>query len=358
MSAEIILISALILLVLLWVFTHFYLGGENLSRYDGAPETVMRPANLAPSQGHVDALNMLNERRKSQPKGSFREVVPTMRETIDALGSEVPLDGVRIQPVDVDGVAAEWVLADNADPNRRLLYLHGGGFMAGSALSHRAITTRLAKSQGTSVLAINYRLLPEHRRMDCMADCQTSYRWILENGPEGTSSVKTFFAAGDSAGALLLLALVAWARDEGLRPVNAAVALSPPVDGTCSSKSMRENIPTDPMLGPDFGKLMKIPRSLLLWFSLFSNRARPHEPWLSPIHGDLSNLPPILVHVSSAEMFFDDACRYVNKAKQSGTTALLQVWPHMLHVWHIFHDQVPEGDEAMLEIEKFMAANS
>ena len=348
-----------VLVGLLWAFTRFYLrGAEDLGAYDGAPESLMRPADVGPSEGHFEVIEMLNERKASQPKVSFKEMVPAMRANIDEFGKAVSLDGLRVVPVDVDGVPAEWVLAEDADPNRRLLYIHGGAFMAGSPLSHRAITSRLAKSYGTSVLAVDYRLQPEHRRFECLVDCQTAYQWILANGPDGASPVETLFVAGDSAGALLVLSVTAWARDEGLRPANAAIALSPPVDGTCTSASMRTNIPTDPMLGPDFGKLMKLPNWLLLWYGYFSNRARPCIPWLSPIHGDLSNLPPTLIHASQAEMFYDDACRYVNKATSSGTEAVLQVWPHMLHVWHIFHDAIPEADEAFGHIEKFMESRS
>ncbi|WP_205743082.1 alpha/beta hydrolase [Halioglobus maricola] len=347
-----------IAILLLWAFTRFYLRGENLGRYDRASGSLMNPADSEPSNVHYELVERFRGLHSNRPKGSLKKLLPGMRAEVDQWCEDVSLDGIRIQKVDVGGVPAEWVLAEDADTNRRLLYFHGGGFMAGSPTSHRAISTRLAKSQGTSVLVIDYRLCPENTRLDCLADCQSAYRWILDNGPEGPGPVEKFFVAGDSAGGNLTLAIIAWARDEGLKAANGAIALSPGTDETWSSPSLRANLLTDPMLGSSLGKILAIPNGLFLWFAFLSNRMRPCDPRLSPAHGDLSNLPPILIHASQAEMFLDDACRYVNKATDSGTDASLQIWPHMLHVWHMFHGAMPEAQEAFQHIEKFMALNS
>jgi acetyl esterase/lipase len=87
---------------------------------------------------------------------------------------------------------------------------------------------------------------------------------------------------------------------------------------------------------------------------VFENRIHPANPLVSPIFGDLSNLPPTLIQVSSAEMLEDDACRYVRKARVSGTHAIAQSWPHMMHVWQIFYPEVTEAGEAWDEIGKFV----
>jgi acetyl esterase/lipase len=92
----------------------------------------------------------------------------------------------------------------------------------------------------------------------------------------------------------------------------------------------------------------------MLWLSWLSYRVRPCDPRLSPVYGDLSNLPPTLVHASEAEMLLDDARRYVNKATAQGSEATLETWHHMLHVWHIFEHRLPEAKEAFEHINKFL----
>ena len=108
------------------------------------------------------------------------------------------------------------------------------------------------------------------------------------------------------------------------------------------------------MLGPAMGWLMKLPRSLMLWFAWLTSRVRPCDPRVSPIHGDLADLPATLVHASEAEMLLDDARRYVNKATAAGSEATLETWPHMLHVWHVFDQQLPEAQEAFRHIGAFL----
>lgn len=358
MSVASLLPAVLVIVVLLWLFTRFYLRGEDLSRYDSAPGSLMKPVHIEPSEAHHDIVDMLNDMHANRPAVSGKERLHAMRASAEQWSEDTPLEGLQIQAVDAGGVPAEWVLAEDADPGRRLLYIHGGGFFVGSPLSHRAITTRLARSHRTSVLAIDYRLLPEHKRRDCLADCQTAYRWILDNGPQGPAPVETFFVAGDSAGGNLAMAVTAWARDEGLQAANGCIALAPSTDGTSSGRTIRANLLTDPFLGPSLGKLMAMPNWVMLWGTFLFFRQRPCDPRWSPVHGDLSNLPPTLVHASEAEMLLDDSRRYVNKATSCGSEASLEVWPHMVHVWHLFHDKMPEAEEAFHHIEKFMALNT
>ena len=228
--------------------------------------------------------------------------------------------------------------------------------MAGSPKSHRAITDRLSKLADAAVLSLDYRLLPENTRRQGIEDCQQAYRWILANGPEGALDLDFLAVAGDSAGGNLTLTLIAWARDEGLRAVDAAIAFSPATDMTLTSPSLSSNIATDPMLGPAFGKLARVPKVLMWWVSWFTYRIRPADPVASPVRGDLSGLPPVLVQVSEAEMLFDDARRYVSKAQAAGSPVALQSWPHMVHVWQVFTPELPEADHAYDNIAEFLAS--
>ncbi|MEJ2604927.1 MAG: alpha/beta hydrolase, partial [Gammaproteobacteria bacterium] len=266
--------------------------------------------------------------------------------------------GAERQVVDAGGVPAEWVRAPDADPDRRLLYIHGGAFYVGSPASHRTLTAALSRVAGVSVLAIDYRLMPEHPRMAGIEDCQAAWRWMLSNGPDGPGEPVDVYVAGDSAGGNLTLTLIAWIRDHGLRQANAAVALSPTTDSTYSSPSMRSNIVTDEMLGPMLGPLMKIPRWVLAYATLYLARMKPQNPLISPIYGDLSNLPPTLIQASTSEMLTDDCRRYVNKARAAGSPVELQLWPEMVHVWQLFEPVSAEAREAIGKIAEFLGRHS
>lgn len=347
------LFAVLVAALGLWAFTRFYLAGQDLSRFDRAPGSALEPPR-EPSVEHYEVLELLKQLPSRQRGRSRRRRIAEMRAAFDQMGDRTDLEGIRIEQADAGGVPGEWVLADCADPDRRLLYLHGGAFALGSPRSHRAITARLSRIAGASVLAIDYRLMPENRRLDCLADCQTAYRWILENGPAGPAPLRTLFVAGDSAGGNLTLAVIAWARDTGLRAADAAVALSPATDATMSGPSILANLDSDHMLAPMARPLTRLPRGIVLWLAWLISRVRPCDPRVSPAHGDLADLPPTLVHASEAEILLDDARRYVNKATAAGSEATLETWPHVVHVWHIFARFLPEAQEAFEHIARFL----
>ncbi|MEZ7985196.1 MAG: alpha/beta hydrolase, partial [Pseudomonadales bacterium] len=237
--------------------------------------------------------------------------------------------------------------------SRRFMYIHGGAFYVGSARSHRVITSKLSEITNSAVLAIDYRLMPEYSRMAGVEDCRTAYDWMLEHGPLNKTKASAVFVGGDSAGGNLALSLLAWLRDTQRRLPNAALALSPVTDARMQSPSIERNLDTDILLKPLAKGLRKFPRPLLMaakW--LFTGRS-PTDSVVSPLHGDLSGLPPILVHVSDHEMLLDDGRRYVNKAAASGTAAVLQRWQHVPHVWQIFYPYLPQAVEAFDEIEGF-----
>ena len=338
--------------------TKFHLNGEDLSKYDGADLPVtFHPDPNSPGQQAVIAYLKENFIKPAKAKGTRREKLLAKRKSFDQGGLTREFD-CSFTPdtahIGENEVSGEWVQAVGADPDRRILYIHGGANTVGSAVSHRAITTNLAERTGCSVFAINYRLMPENTRLAGIEDCRAAYQWILENGPNGPAPVKKLAVAGDSAGGNLTLSLINWVRDNDHRPADAVIAISPAVDSTCSSPSIRGNFETDIMLQPLVGGLLKIPRPILLWMMWSANRISPASPEVSPIFADLSNLPPTLVHISAAEMLYDDARRYVTKAQSQGSPVTLQSWAHMAHVWHVFDRMLPEAHQALDEIGAFL----
>lgn len=341
-------------IALFFLIARFYLRGEDLSAYDVSTGEYFDLGDAsAQARDEVDAMlvagmpSMENHSRK-------KERLHLMRQYMDGLsdGQEI---NASITPVDAGGITAEWVFAPGADPARRVLYIHGGAFMMGSPKSHRNITSAFSRVANAAVLAIDYRLMPENKRLEGVDDCRQAYRWLLDNGPDGPGVAQRVFVGGDSAGGNLTLALIHWIRDEGLRQADAAVALSPVTDATFNAPSLKANLATDTMLRPMFTGLLKVPNVLLLWAGWLQNRISPSNPVISPVFADLSNLPPILVHASTTEVLFDDGRRYVNKALASGSPVELQSWNNMPHVWHMFYPALPEARDAWSAIEAFLA---
>jgi epsilon-lactone hydrolase len=343
------------LLVLIVVLVTVYcLRGEDLSSFD-FPRGQSFATGEGPNEEHKAVEELLKSGLGSVRADSMRERLSNLRQYMDSM-SDIQSIEADITPVVVAGLDGEWVLAPGADPNRRVLYIHGGAFMVGSPKSHRNITSKFSQVAKAAVLAIDYRLMPENSRKEGIEDCQAAYRWIINNGPQGPAAADKVFIGGDSAGGNLTLSLTAWLRSQPLKQPEAAVAMSPLTDSTLSSPTWKSNVSTDAMLGPALGKLTKVPKPLLWWVSLLQSRISPSNPVISPVFGDLSGLPPTLVQASEAEMLLGDARRYVNRAAAAGSPVKLQTWPHVVHVWQLFHPDLSEARAAWDEIEKFVAA--
>jgi acetyl esterase/lipase len=351
-----ILLVLLLIVLILWVLGLWFGSGEDLAVFDhpveaGGSEHCSAPGG--PSPGHEAAVAGIRAMGGTIKGMSRKQVLQFTRDFMEDVprGKSFSCDFI---PVDIDGLPAEWVLAPGVEGSRRVLYIHGGAFIAGSPNSHRTITSRFSEVARAAVLAIDYRLMPENQRCEGIEDCRKAYRWILEHGPKEQGPPACLFMGGDSAGGNLSLVMAAWARDKNLRAPDAVLAMSPLTDSRYSGPSIRNNLPTDTMLGPLFGVLTKIPRVILSWMFVWENRMLPKNPDVSPVYGDLADLPPTLLQVSESEMLLDDARRYVNKARKAGSPVYLQSWADLLHVWQIFYPEVPEAGEAWERFDAFL----
>lgn len=339
-----ILIIIITVAAILYCLAWYRFRAPDLSAFDTpVPGLMKEPKDI--SHEHEDVV--------LKKVAQFTELSKSLSKT-DIAGARQQLEDLffkevdaTVVPIDVEGIPSEWVMAEGASTQRRLLYLHGGGFNSGSPRSHRYITSELSRRAGAAILAIDYRLTPEYKHMDCHEDARTAYRWLLKHGPDGDSAPDHLFVAGDSAGGLMTLAVIAWARDEGLRPADGAVTFSPATDFTFASPTYKNNIETDPFLGPAFRLLMKLPRTLLLLLMRYTTGGPLNHPPISPLFGGLSNLPPTLIQVSREELTFGDGVRYSNKAAAAGSSVELQVWPKLVHVFQAFGPDLPEATEAL-----------
>ncbi|WP_100639953.1 alpha/beta hydrolase [Marinobacter salexigens] len=340
------IIATVVLLIVVLTFLLFRI--EDLSHLD---EETYSVRTTGPSSENQDVLERLKEMRRAGNGLRGKTRLIAMRKHLDSLSDGLEL---RSEFRRCDSPRGEWVIAPGADTRRRLLYIHGGAWAAGSPRSHRAITDRLSHIANAAVFAVDYRLMPEHRFMDGVHDCREAYTWLVENGPEGAGEASFILVAGDSAGGSHTLGLLAWVRDNGLRQADGAVAFSPSTDLTLSAPSNRSNISTDPMLGPVFGGLSKIPKPVIWWATLAAFRISPTSPVASPLLGNLAGLPPTLIQASTSEMLLDNARRYAAKAKVAGSQVELHTWTDMVHVWQIFTPMLPEAEQAFADVKSFI----
>jgi acetyl esterase/lipase len=253
-----------------------------------------------------------------------------------------------VRRIDLAGVACEWLLAKGADPDRRLLYIHGGGWTSGNLDTHRPLSARISQAAGAAVLAVHYRLAPEHPFPAGLDDCVHAYRWLRNNGPNGPAPARTIFVAGDSAGGNLTFATLLACKERGLPQPNGAIPLSAATDFGASGESFRTRAAVDPIIPSD-------PEAIrALGPAYTQGRADPSSPLCSPLNGDLRGLPPLLVQVGDAEVLLDDSTRIAAKARAAGVDVTLRVYPEMPHVWQLFAPFLPEATAAIEEIGAFV----
>jgi acetyl esterase/lipase len=258
------------------------------------------------------------------------------------------LRGLVREPVEANGVRGEWVGHPGAvagGPRGVLLYVHGGGYLSGSAADRWPITAALARATGLRVLALDYRLAPEHRFPAALDDVMAAWDWLVERGAPGVPVA----VSGESAGGGLALLLAQQARDTG-RPAPACVAaLSPWTDlaGTGAS-----------LVGNDGRCAMFHTENIPAFARVYLGGASPDDARASPLFGYAGGLPPVLMQVGSTEVLLDDARRMHERIRAAGGRSTLTVYDDVMHGWHLLAPWVPEAARAVAEIAAFVRAHT
>jgi epsilon-lactone hydrolase len=257
-----------------------------------------------------------------------------------AAGTPIPPD-IKSEKVSAGGVEAEWISAPNASADRAVLYLHGGGYVIGSINTHRDLMGRISRASGARVLGLNYRLAPEHPFPAAVDDSLAAYRWMLAQGLKP----KRIAVAGDSAGGGLTVATLVAIRDAKLPMPGAGVCLSPWVDLEGIGGTMTSKASVDPVVQRE---------GLLGMAAAYLGGQNPRTPLAAPLYADLKGLPPLLIQVGEAETLLDDSNRLAANAKAADVQVKVEEWPEMIHVWQLFASFLPEGQQAIEVIGKFV----
>ncbi|EON93854.1 alpha/beta hydrolase [Marinobacter lipolyticus SM19] len=252
--------------------------------------------------------------------------------TAQAYRSSVPPRGCKFDTVTIGGIKGTRT-RHGAATEGVVLYLHGGGYIIGSSSTHRGITGHLAKASGHTIIAPDYRLAPEHPFPAALDDAESAYEGLLKEGHAPAS----IGIAGDSAGGGLAIALAMRLRDKG-RPLPASLTVfSPWVDLTHQHLYSPER---EPVLQP---------RWIEKAAGLYAGKEPRTNPLMSPIHGDLSGLPPLLIQVGSEEILLNDAQRLSEQFNQQGSDATLEIYNSLWHVFHVHAGQLSRATDALAE---------
>ena len=293
-----------------------------------------------------ESREFIRKRRETPPFAAEGFNLAALVEVMGTRNEPVNLP-VRFFPADVGGIPGEWVVAEGANPDQRLLYLHGGGNVCGSSGFYLTLAARVSIATGFVVFLPNYRLAPQHLFPAAFDDALRAYDGLERTGPTGAAPAKTMFIAGDETGAALAIAILQTLRDRRRALPAGAFTVSAFVDMTMSGKSFESEAPFDPIMHPNL--LRPAP-------GLFLGKADVRDPRCSPVFGDFTGLPPLLIQAAEHELIRDDSVLLAAKAKAAGVTATLEIWPGMFHEFQAHEPQLPEGRQAIQHIADFMQA--
>jgi acetyl esterase/lipase len=234
--------------------------------------------------------------------------------------------------VRVEAPAGLWLRPPNAPVGPVIMAIHGGGFVTGSAASHRRMFGHLARAAGVNTFAVEYGLVPEHVFPSQLDTVTAAYQWLLGGG------VGPIAVAGDSCGAMLAIGLAVRARKEDLPMPASLLLLSAWTDLDADGTSYDTG--SDPFLTRE--RVRGLAAGYLAG-------ADPHDPVAAPMHADLHGLPPTYLQVGAEEALLDDSRRLVQRMRAAGIDVRHDEFPHQVHTFQMAAGRTSVADEAVRE---------
>ncbi|MDC1357145.1 alpha/beta hydrolase [Pseudomonadota bacterium] len=269
------------------------------------------------------------------------KTINQLREETATASTLIPLpENTKFKRILAGDVYAEWITCGDVDKDKTFMFIHGGGYYRGSIAATRATVARISAEAKVRCLSIEYRLAPEHPFPAAIDDTYTAYNWLIKEG----LNPKNIIISGQSAGGGLCLALLLKIKENNNIQPKGAVALSPWTDLSQSGKTMITNANIDPVISKKYLDRMA---------NLYLYKTPSNTPLASPLYGDLTGLPPMLVQVGSAETMLDDSKRFVEKAKEAKVDVQIEVWKDMFHGWHGSAHILKDAGEAIKSIGLF-----
>jgi monoterpene epsilon-lactone hydrolase len=247
---------------------------------------------------------------------------PAARPMFDDMLAATPAAAdILVEVGTVGGIPGVWCRPEGTQADARVLYIHGGGYMLGSAKGFTNFAGQIASRTGAETFVPDYRLAPEHPFPAAIDDVVAVYHGLVDGG------AGRIVVVGDSAGgglALALLAIVAAEKQVGTRQPAGAAVMSPWADLALAGVSYATRAEADPIFTKDV---------LQVFADAYLRGEDAHDPKASPIYADLAGLPPIRIDVGDDEVLLDDAVRYSDRARAVGSEIELSIWEGMPHVF-------------------------
>ena len=247
----------------------------------------------------------------------------------------------KIDKVNADGIYSEEIYNPNENNGCVMIHLHGGAYTFGTLNSQHIFATTIAKQTKCMVILPEYRLAPEYPFPAALDDSLKVYKWLLNQGIDSSKII----ICGDSAGGGLAVATVMALKENGLELPRGIVCLSPWVDLLAKGESHKTKAKVDfTLCAMDLHKSAK----------LYAGKENLKNPLISPVYGDFTGFPPMLIHVGTEEILLDDSVMLAEKAREDKVDVTIKIWEGMWHVWHLMGNIVPEGKEAIEEVCEFI----
>jgi epsilon-lactone hydrolase len=250
-----------------------------------------------------------------------------------------PPPEIDVRPLNTGGVPS-LLLTTEAEQEPTLLFLHGGGYVMGSAFGYRHLAGALAVAAGAGAVVPEYRLAPEHPFPAALEDAMRAYLWMVDSGTDP----QRIILAGDSAGGGLALALLLSLKQEKIALPGGALMLCPGVDLTFERI---DELPSEPQPALSLEQLHSFVASYLDGHPI-------DDPLVSPLLGDLTGLPPMLIQGGISDVMVEDAQRLAERARSQGVDTRLELYPVATHDFHVFWSFLPEAADALQQAGAFV----
>jgi acetyl esterase len=281
------------------------------------------------------------------PLPELRQQLRVMVTLMDEPAPALP----RIEDISIPGPAGAiparvYAPSAGTTPLPAVAYFHGGGWVQGDLETHHGLCARLAKHAGALVVAVDYRLAPEHKFPAAVDDCLAAYRWLRTKGRDVGADTGRVAVAGDSAGGNLSAVVSQLAASGGVPAPTCQVLIYPAVDFSLDTSSHK-----------DLADGHVIPRDRILWYmeQYLRNDADKSDLRASPLRAaSLKGQPPAMIVTAGFDPLRDEGRAYGDRLREAGVDVVYREYPGQIHAFVSLTKAIPQGMACTLEIADFL----